>query len=147
MMDEKHVTQRRMSNLDWMLRDLAATVPCVQHIVVLSSDGLCMAQHGDERDSSERLAAAASGVKSLAQSIAAEFTARPRTDDGEIKMVLMELNGGFFYLMSAGDRSYLAVTTTDEVDPGMVSNRMRDLVMRIGSHLSTGSRTSEQAAP
>ncbi|MDT0344606.1 roadblock/LC7 domain-containing protein [Streptomyces litchfieldiae] len=146
-MNEKQVTQRRVSGLDWMLRDLAATVPCVQHIVVLSSDGLCIAQHGDRRDSSERLAAAASGVKSLAQSIAGEFARRPEPDEGEIRMVLMELNGGFFYLMSAGARSYLAVTTTDEVDPGMVGNRMRDLVQRIGDHLSTGARTPEQAAP
>ncbi|WP_062211877.1 roadblock/LC7 domain-containing protein [Streptomyces sp. NBRC 109706] len=127
--------------MDWMLRDLAASVPCIRHIVVLSADGLCMAQHGSERDSGDRLAAAASGIKSLAQSIATELPG----DEGDVKMVLLELTGGFFYLMSAGERSYLAVTADAEVDPGLISQRMRDLVLRIGEHLSTGTRTPEQA--
>jgi hypothetical protein len=64
-----------------------------------------------------------------------------------VRMVLMELSGGFFYLMSAGEKSYLAVTAGPEVDPGLVSNRMRDLVLRIGEHLSSAPRTPEQAAP
>ncbi|TDC64513.1 roadblock/LC7 domain-containing protein [Streptomyces hainanensis] len=132
--------------MDWMLRDLAASVPGIRHIVLLSADGLCMAQHGSEResrDSGDRIAAAASGIKSLAQSIAREF---PR-DDGDIRMVLLELSGGYFYLMSAGERSYLAVTAEGRVDPGLVSQRMRDLVLRIGEHLSSAPRTPEQAAP
>ncbi|MEV1009058.1 roadblock/LC7 domain-containing protein [Streptomyces sp. NPDC049881] len=134
------MTQRRFKDMDWMLRDLAATVPGIQHIVVLSADGLCMAQHGDERDSGERLAAAASGIKSLARSIAREL---PGADE-ELRLVLLELAGGYFYLMSAGERSYLAVTAERTVDPGMVSRGMRDLVLRIGEHLSSGPRTPER---
>jgi predicted regulator of Ras-like GTPase activity (Roadblock/LC7/MglB family) len=147
------VTQHRLNrlkNMDWLLRDLAATVPTIRHIVVLSADGLCMARHSTERDSAERIAAAASGIKSLAQSIAAELPpADPETADGgeDVRMVILELSGGFFYLMSAGEKSYLAVTAGREVDPGLVSNRMRDLVLRIGEHLSSAPRTPEQAAP
>ncbi|RKN45940.1 roadblock/LC7 domain-containing protein [Streptomyces hoynatensis] len=149
--------------MDWMLRDLAATVPGIRHIVVLSADGLCMAQYGAERDCGDRLAAAASGIKSLAQSIARELPGEPPRDlagelprelrksppgeDPGVRMVLLELNGGHFYLMAAGDRSYLAVTAASEIDPGLISQRMRDLVLRIGEHLSSAPRTPEQAAP
>ncbi|MEO3752272.1 roadblock/LC7 domain-containing protein [Streptomyces sp. B6B3] len=134
--------------MDWLLRDLAATVPTIRHIVVLSADGLCMARHSTERDTAERIAAAASGIKSLAQSIAAELPAEdPDAAGDEVRMVILELAGGFFYLMSAGERSYLAVTASSEVDPGLVSHRMRDLVLRIGEHLSSAPRAPEQAAP
>ncbi|WP_129843847.1 roadblock/LC7 domain-containing protein [Streptomyces sp. RFCAC02] len=129
--------------MDWMLRDLAATVPGIGHIVLLSSDGLCMAQHGDDRDSSERIAAAASGIKSLAQSVAREMPG----EDESLRLVLLEMAGGYFYLMSAGERSYLAVTASPTVEPGLVSQRMRDLVLRIGEHLSSAPRTPERAAP
>ncbi len=142
------MTQQRLKNMDWLLRDLAATVPTIRHIVVLSADGLCMARHSTERDTAERIAAAASGIKSLAQSIAAELPAEDEGSVGdEVRMVILELAGGFFYLMSAGDRSYLAVTASAEVDPGLVSHRMRDLVLRIGEHLSSAPRSPEQAAP
>lgn len=142
------MTQQRLTNMDWLLRDLAATVPSIRHIVVLSSDGLCMARHSTERDSAERIAAAASGIKSLAQSIATELPPEdPATAGEDVRMVILELAGGFFYLMSAGEKSYLAVTAGAEVDPGLVSNRMRDLVLRIGEHLSSAPRTPEQAAP
>jgi predicted regulator of Ras-like GTPase activity (Roadblock/LC7/MglB family) len=135
--------------MDWLLRDLAATVPTIRHIVVLSSDGLCIARHSTERDSAERIAAAASGIKSLAQSIGTELPVEygETAVEDEVRMVILELAGGFFYLMSAGEASYLAVTASAEVDPGLVSNRMRDLVLRIGEHLSSAPRAQEQAAP
>ena len=169
------MTQRRIKDMDWMLRDLAASVPGIRHIVVLSADGLCMAQYGAERDCGDRLAAAASGIKSLAQSIARELPAQPPCDftgdftgdltgecTGElpgtarrggappeaapgVRMVLLELSGGHFYLMAAGDRSYLAVTAAAEIDPGLISRRMRDLVLRIGEHLSSAPRAAQAA--
>jgi predicted regulator of Ras-like GTPase activity (Roadblock/LC7/MglB family) len=136
--------------MDWLLRDLAATVPTIRHIVVLSSDGLCIARHSTERDSAERIAAAASGIKSLAQSIGTELPVERGevvAEEDEVRMVILELAGGFFYLMSAGEKSYLAVTASAEVDPGLVSNRMRDLVLRIGEHLSSAPRAQGQAVP
>lgn len=147
-----HVTQQRLTTMDWLLRDLAATVPSIRHVVVLSSDGLCIARHSTERDSAERIAAAASGIRSLARSVATELPPRdpdgtllPHDDAEDVRMVILELAGGFFYLMSAGERSYLAVTAGPEVDPGLVSNRMRDLVARIGEHLSSQARFPEGA--
>ncbi|KOG86070.1 dynein regulation protein LC7, partial [Streptomyces varsoviensis] len=42
-------------NMDWMLQDLAAGVPQTRHVIVLSSDGLRMAQHGPDTDAADRL--------------------------------------------------------------------------------------------
>lgn len=139
------MTQQRLKDMDWMLKDLVVSVPHTRHVVVLSADGLCMAQYGaddSEREAGERLAAAASGLKSLAQSVATEFP----HGDGSLHMIALEVDGGFFYQMAAGDRSYLAVIADDGVDAGLMSQRMRDLVARIGGHLSSAPRPPEQAA-
>jgi predicted regulator of Ras-like GTPase activity (Roadblock/LC7/MglB family) len=124
-------------NMDWMLKDLAESVPQTRHVVVLSSDGLRMAQYGTDNDTADRIAAACAGLQSLAAAIAAEF---PHSN-GRMRLVVIEVNGGFFYLMAAGSRAYLAVLADEGVDAGLMGQRMRDLVARIGEHLSTPPRT------
>lgn len=128
-------------NMDWMLKDLAESVPQTRHVVVLSSDGLRMAQYGTETDTADRLAAACAGLQSLAGAVSAEF---PHSD-GRMRMVVIELDGGFFYLMAAGAGAYLAVLADEGVDAGLIGQRMRDLVARIGEHLSSPPRHDGQA--
>ena len=77
------MTQARF-NMDWMLRDLAKSVPQTRHVVLLSSDGLCMAQVGTDGDTADRLAAACAGLQSLSTAIAAEFP----TGDGRMRLVV-----------------------------------------------------------
>jgi predicted regulator of Ras-like GTPase activity (Roadblock/LC7/MglB family) len=137
------VSNRRLTSMDWLLRDLAESVPGLLHIVVLSADGLCIARHSTERDTADRLAAAASGIKSLAQSVAREFP----EEDRALKTVLLELDPGYFLMMSAGDRSYLAVTSDGTINPGHIGRCMRDLVARIGEHLSSAPRDSDRVTP
>ena len=129
------MTQARF-NMDWMLRDLAKSVPQVRHVVLLSSDGLCMAQVGTDEDTADRLAAACAGLQSLTTAIAAEFP----TGDGRMRLGVIEVDGGFFYLMAAGTSSYLAVLAEDGVDAGLMGHSMRDLVARLGEHLSSPPR-------
>ncbi|MCB5908034.1 roadblock/LC7 domain-containing protein [Streptomyces sp. NPDC050161] len=128
-------------NMDWMLKDLAESVPQTRHVIVLSSDGLRMAQYGTETDTADRLAAACAGLQSLAGAVSAEF---PHSD-GRMRMVVIELDGGFFYLMAAGAGAYLAVLADEGVDAGLIGQRMRDLVARIGEHLSSPPRHDGQA--
>ena len=61
-----------------------------------------------------------------------------------MRMVVIEINGGFFYLMAAGANAYLAVLADEGVDAGLMSNRMRDLVARIGAHLTSPPRRNGQ---
>jgi predicted regulator of Ras-like GTPase activity (Roadblock/LC7/MglB family) len=132
-------------NMDWMLKDLATSVPQIRNVVVLSSDGLSIAEHnvqGAVGDTAiaDRLAAACAGLQSLAAAIASEL---PR--QGRMRLVVIELDGGFFYLMAAGQGAYLAVLADEGVDAGLMGQRMRDLVARIGEHLSSAPRSGEPA--
>nr|WP_244319424.1 roadblock/LC7 domain-containing protein [Streptomyces chattanoogensis] len=133
------MTQQRL-NMNWMLEGLATSVPHTRDVVVLSSDGLCMAQYGTDEDTADRLAAACAGLQSLSAAIATEFP----HGDGRMKLVVIEVNGGFFYLMAAGAGAYLAVLADDDVDAGLMGQGMRDLVARIGQHLTSPPRADRQ---
>ncbi|MBZ4015393.1 roadblock/LC7 domain-containing protein [Streptomyces purpurogeneiscleroticus] len=130
------------ANMDWMLKDLAESVPQTRNVVVLSSDGLRMAQYGTDTDTADRLAAACAGLQSLAGAVSSEF---PHSD-GKMRMVVIEMDGGFFYLMAAGSGAYLAVLADEGVDAGLIGMKMRDLVARIGEHLSSPPRGEGSAA-
>jgi predicted regulator of Ras-like GTPase activity (Roadblock/LC7/MglB family) len=126
----------RRADMDWMLKDLAESVPQTRYVVVLSSDGLCMAQYHADHDTADRLAAIGSGLQSLSSAVAAEF---PHSD-GRMRMVVIEVSGGFMYLMAAGAGAHLAVLADEGVDAGLVGQCMRDLVARIGAHLTSPPR-------
>ncbi|GGZ07544.1 roadblock/LC7 domain-containing protein [Streptomyces poonensis] len=128
------------ANFDWMLKDLADGVPGIQQIVVLSADGLRIARHGGDPDAADRVAAACAGLQSLAGAVAAEID----VSDGRMRMVIIEIHGGYFYLMEAGPNAYLAVLANEIAEPGLMSARMRDLVVRIGSHLTSPPRRNGQ---
>ncbi|MGP3978853.1 roadblock/LC7 domain-containing protein [Streptomyces sp. 8N114] len=126
----------RQPDMDWMLKDLADSVPQTRHVVLLSSDGLCMAQCPPDRDTSDRLAAIGAGLQSLAGAAAKEF---PHSS-GRMRMVVIELDGGFLHLMAAGEGAHLIVLVDEGVDMGLVGQQMRDLVVRIGAHLTSPPR-------
>ncbi|MFJ9902896.1 roadblock/LC7 domain-containing protein [Streptomyces sp. NPDC101152] len=131
---------QQRANFDWMLKDLADGVPGIEMIVVLSADGLRIARYGGDPDAADRVAAACAGLQSLASAVAHEIP----DSDGRMKMVLIEINGGYFYLMAAGANAYLAVLSDVVAEPGLMSNRMRDLVVRIGAHLTSPPRRNGQ---
>jgi predicted regulator of Ras-like GTPase activity (Roadblock/LC7/MglB family) len=123
-------------NVNWMLKELMDGVPGTRNVVVLSGDGLRLAQYATEDDVADRLAAACAGLQSLSSAIAAEF---PKGDH-KMRLVVVEAGGGFFYLMAAGPGAYLAVVADEDVDAGLMGHRMRDLVARIGEHLASPPR-------
>ncbi len=124
--------------LDWILKDLADSVPQTRYVLVLSADGLRMAQWGADTDTADRLAAACAGLQSLSAAVGREL---PHGDQ-RMRLVVIEIGGGFFYLMSAGARAYLAVLADEGVDAGLMGQCMRDLVARIGEHLTAPPRTA-----
>ncbi len=121
---------------DWMVADVAS-VSGVRHVVVLSTDGLLMARsEGTGRDSADRLAAACSGLQSLAKGLGREFG----TGSKAVIQQMVEFDGGFLFMVAAGQGSYLAVVTDVAVDPQLIAQQMRIQVNRIGSHLSSPPR-------
>ncbi|MEU6808684.1 roadblock/LC7 domain-containing protein [Streptomyces sp. NPDC046831] len=131
---------QQRANFDWMLKELHDGVPGIEMIVVLSADGLRIARYGGDADAADRVAAACAGLQSLASAVAHEIP----DSDGRMKMVVIEIQGGYFYLMSAGANAYLAVLSDVVAEPGLMSNRMRDLVVRIGAHLTSPPRRNGQ---
>ncbi|MFE0513728.1 roadblock/LC7 domain-containing protein [Streptomyces sp. NPDC058964] len=131
---------QQRANFDWMLKDLADGVPGIEMIVVLSADGLRIARYGGDPDSADRLAAACAGVQSLAGAVAQELPG----SSGNMNLVVIEIDGGYFYLMAAGANAYLAVLADVVCEPGRMSGRMRDLVVRIGAHLTSPPRRNGQ---
>ncbi|MFJ9630412.1 roadblock/LC7 domain-containing protein [Streptomyces sp. NPDC091280] len=131
---------QQRANFDWMLKELADGVPGIEMIVVLSADGLRIARYGGDPDAADRVAAACAGLQSLAGAVAHEIP----DSDGTMRMVIIEINGGYFYLMAAGSNAYLAVLSDVVAEPGLMSNRMRDLVVRIGAHLTSPPRRNGQ---
>ncbi|ONH33208.1 roadblock/LC7 domain-containing protein [Pseudofrankia asymbiotica] len=129
-------------SMDWMLKDLAESVPGTRHVIVLTADGLRMAQYNTDVDTADRLAAACAGLQSLSAAVGAEF---PRGDK-RMRLVVIEVGGGFFYLMAAGAGAYLAVLADEGVDAGLMGQQMRNLVARIGEHLTSPPRMEERTA-
>ncbi|MBT2525186.1 roadblock/LC7 domain-containing protein [Streptomyces sp. ISL-99] len=127
---------QQRANFDWMLKELADGVPQIQQIVVLSADGLRIARHGGDPDIADRLAAACAGLQSLAAAVAAEIP----YSEGKMRLVVIEVDRGLFYMMAAGTGAYLAVLADETVDAGLMGTRMRDLVIRIGAHLTSPPR-------
>ncbi|MFD3530353.1 roadblock/LC7 domain-containing protein [Streptomyces sp. NPDC058664] len=131
-----------LPNMDWMLTDLVSSVPYVRHVVILSADGLCIGQANTAPDTADAIAAACSGIQSLARAIAMRFP----DGDGSTHMVGIEADAGYFCLMAAGPGAYLAVLADPEVDAGLLGNRMRTLVIRIGQHITSPPREDVRQA-
>lgn len=127
-------------SVDWMLGGLVHSVPGTRDVVLLSADGLRIGHSNTNDDSADRLAAACAGLQSLAGAIG---EMHPGAERG-IKLVVIESDGGFFYLMAAGAGAFLAVLADESVDPGLMGQQMRDLVARLGEHLSSPPRTDRE---
>ncbi|CAL9569021.1 Serine protease inhibitor [Streptomyces sp. enrichment culture] len=131
---------QQRGNFDWMLKQLYDGVPGIEMIVVLSADGLRIARYAGDPDAADRVAAACAGLQSLAGAVAQEIP----DSDGRMKLVIIEIDGGYFYLMAAGPNAYLAVLSDVVCEPGRMSHSMRDLVARIGPHLTSPARHDGQ---
>lgn len=125
-----------MNDLSWML-DSALEIPGALHAVLISADGLLMARTKEfDKDNADRVAAAMSGVQSLSRSLAffCEDTSQ------QWRQTLVEFDGGWVFLISAGTGAYLGVSASSEVDMHDITFRMQQLVGQLGKALTTPPR-------
>ncbi|MBN0044870.1 roadblock/LC7 domain-containing protein [Streptomyces actuosus] len=123
-------------DLSWML-DSALEIPGALHAVLISADGLLMARTKDfHKDNADRVAAAMSGVQSLSRSLGF-FCEDPRQ---AWRQTLVEFDGGWVFLISAGDGAYLGVSASPDVDMQDITFRMQQLVSQLGKALTTPPR-------
>jgi predicted regulator of Ras-like GTPase activity (Roadblock/LC7/MglB family) len=120
----------------WML-ELIRTVRGVQHVVVLSADGLLKVRTDHtSADVADKLAAACAGLASLGHGISKEFGSGTMP-----RQVMVEFDGGFLFVRGAGDGSRLAVVTESAIDPALIAQQMQAQVLLIGERtLSTPTR-------
>ena len=131
---------QQQPDLAWLLDDLMVKVVGVARVVVLSNDGLLLAaSRGLHRDDAETIAAAASGLQSLARSNGAIANA------GALRQTMVEYEQGNLFVCAAGPNACLAAQSTAEVDVGVLAFELARLVTSVGRYLSTPQRTAAQA--
>jgi predicted regulator of Ras-like GTPase activity (Roadblock/LC7/MglB family) len=128
------------ADLAWLLDDLVKRVNEAQHAIVLSADGLLMAQsQGISRDDAEHLSAVAAGIQSLAKGAGERF------GGGAVRQTIVEMRSAFLLVTVAGQGACLAVLSSEDADVGLIAYEMAMMVTKLGHHLSTPARVTESA--
>jgi predicted regulator of Ras-like GTPase activity (Roadblock/LC7/MglB family) len=119
----------------WLTNEFVRQIPGVAHAVVVSADGLVLtASNGLPRERAEQLSAVSAGLTSLTQGAARYF------DAGGVTQTVVEMDGGYLFLMSISNGSCLAVLAARNCDMGLVVYEMTLLVDRVGEQMTPGLR-------
>ncbi len=130
-----------MRDMGWLLNNFADQVAGVAHVVAVSADGLLLAASRALPEArADQLAAIAAGVVSLTQGTARYF------NGGGVLQTIIEMDGGYLFLMSISDGSCLAVLASRTCDVGQVGYEMALLVERVGQALTPTARQSVSRA-
>lgn len=133
------MTSKR-GQLDWLLNDFVKATPGVRHCLVVSGDGLPLAASEQVGDAlADRLAAAASGLVSLARGAATLLEAEPVTQ------TIVEMSGGYLFATAVSAGSTLVVHTERQCDLGMIGYEMTMLASSVGHALTPAARGSAKA--
>src|SRR5918995_7317141 len=123
------------NNLNWLVSRFVEEVTDAAHAILVSADGLLMAESTSiPGERAEQVAAVPSGLASLAVGAARLF------EGGSVMQTIVEMEMGFLMLMSVGDGSNLTVLTTEEADIGQVGYEMALLVDRVGRTVEAQAR-------
>jgi uncharacterized protein len=123
------------NNLNWLVSRFVEEVTDAAHAILVSADGLLMAESQSiPGERAEQVAAVASGLASLAVGAARLF------EGGAVMQTAIEMERGYLLLMSVGDGSHLAVLTQDTADIGQVGYEMALLVERVGRMIQAQAR-------
>jgi predicted regulator of Ras-like GTPase activity (Roadblock/LC7/MglB family) len=122
--------------LDWLLADFAKAMPGVRHALVVSADGLRLAASGRlDTSFADRLAAAASGLVSLARGASRVLADEP------LSQVIVEMADGYLFVSSLSQGSTLTVYAERQSDIGLLGYEMTMLAHRVGHLLSSAPRS------
>ncbi|QOV37749.1 roadblock/LC7 domain-containing protein [Streptomyces ferrugineus] len=120
-----------VQSFGWLISEFVRTTDGVTDAVAVSSDGLLMASSDTlGRDRADHLAAVVSGITSLAENAATAHGFRG------MKLVMIEMLGGFLMVGRIRDGSCLGVLATDGCDIGLVGYEMSVLADRAGELLT-----------
>ncbi|MFJ3644444.1 roadblock/LC7 domain-containing protein [Streptomyces murinus] len=122
-----------------MLRELVESIPEIRFALVASSDGKALASFGaDDPADIDRFAAVVAGLQALATPVAEQFP----TYAGQLRLAMIEVDGGHLFVSRAGVEAYLGVLAKEGLDQGLLGHQMRDLSRRMGELLGTSPRAN-----
>ncbi len=126
--------------VDWLLDDLVQRVAGIDHVVLLSADGLLMGRARSlTQADAEHLSAVASGFQSLAKGTGWHF------GRGDVHQTVVEMERGFLMVTSAGQGACLALLAAADSDLGMIAYEANRLVTRVGAYLGSAPRQQSLA--
>jgi predicted regulator of Ras-like GTPase activity (Roadblock/LC7/MglB family) len=129
--------QKYAADMSWMLRDLVQSIREIRFALVASSDGKALAAFGAEDPADiDRFAAVVAGLQALATPVAQQFP----TYHGQLRLAMIEVDGGHLFVSRAGVETYLGVIAREGLDQGLLGHQMRDLSRRMGERLGTTPR-------
>ncbi|MES5817534.1 roadblock/LC7 domain-containing protein [Streptomyces sp. RG80] len=133
------------TDVSWALRDFVESIPEIRFALVASSDGKAITSFGaEDPDDVDRFAAVVAGLQALAQPVAEQF-ARPGARLGQLRLAMIEVDGGHLFVVRAGVETYLGVLAREGLDQGLLGHQMRDLARRMGELLGTSARLEEHS--
>ena len=119
----------------WVLEEMAG-VSGVEHTLLVTTDGLLMAASaGLDRATADRLAAACAGLFSAGHAAALQLD-----QYGPVPHVMVELPDSYLFVREAAGHARLAVVARQNIDPGLVSYTMQELINKIGKALDAPGR-------
>nr|WP_204074202.1 roadblock/LC7 domain-containing protein [Planotetraspora phitsanulokensis] len=126
---------------DWLITEFVGSTPGVAHAVVVSADGLRLAQSdGFPADRADQLAAVAAGLLSLTMGASRVF------EGGAVTQTVVEMQRGLLLVMAISDGSCLTVLAAPDCDMGLVAYQMTLLVERAGQVLTPALRAELQVS-
>ncbi|MFF8481870.1 roadblock/LC7 domain-containing protein [Streptomyces antibioticus] len=132
-------------DMAWLLRQFAADVPGITHAVLLSREGLRLLDSDVDKDWADELAAAISGVASLAANVTG-----PSHKKRPARQVIIERDDCVIFVQSAGRSALfnnrpgnergevdtvLAVIATADADAGTIGFEMGRLVAKFAPYM------------
>lgn len=120
------------SDPSWSLRELAESLPEIEFTLAASADGRLIASHGVDQDDADRFAAAVAALQSLAQPVTKKLNSA-----GNLRLAMIEVDGGYLFVVRAGTAAYLGVLAKEGIDQGLLGHQMRDTARRMGDLLAT----------
>ena len=126
-----HRAERQPEDLNWLLSNFARRTVGVTDAVAVSSDGFILAaSQGSSSIGVEQLAAIIAGLTSLARGAASVCQLNG------VRQIIVEMDGGYFFVMSASDGSTVGVLAEQHCDVGLVGYEMTLLIERVGAVLT-----------
>ena len=132
-MNSQNTTER---DLAWLAAKFVEDTAGVRYSVVLSADGLALAEGGElSVDHADRLAAVASGVYSLAVGFSKMFGL------AAYEQSILRFAGGHVVITALAKGAALAVVTEPDARLGVIAHQMALFARRVGENFDLAPRT------